>query len=173
MQTKGLGIDFVPQWRINWSGVGLFLAGIAILAYMAVFDIQAQKNISHWENKLAHSQMQVKQSRPKHADPASETEIAHMQSVIKRLNVPWQQLFDALEKTISSDITLTSLLPDPKKGVVYISGEARSLYAVLEYAQLLQGTKYFGDVELAEHEVSEAHEGMLVSFKLSLRWKSL
>lgn len=171
MITRGLGIDFVPQKRINWSGGFLLAAGLSVMAYIAVFEIQAQKNISFWENRLHFINHKTQLTRPQSTTPASEAEVARMQDVIKRLNVPWQNLFDSLEKSIRSDITLASLQPDPKQGVVSISGKASSLNAVLEYAQSLQGTKYFSEVVLTEHEISETHEEIPVNFRLLLRWK--
>lgn len=167
-----LGIDFKQRRLITPLGTVLLLAGVG--AAVIAWDMQrkATESIHRWESAI--HRLNLKSSKP--VDPIAndfqgELDLAHVQVVLKRLNMPWDKLFSVLEKATDDDIALVSLKPDPGRGLVRIGGEARSLYAMLTYAKRLQDAKYFSEVGLVDHEIDPKGGDKPVHFQLQAKWR--
>jgi Tfp pilus assembly protein PilN len=76
-------------------------------------------------------------------------------SVIRQLNTPWDQLFDQLESSTPRDVSLISIEPDAKRGSVRLQAEARALDTLLTYAARLQNQGVLGSLTYSKHETNE------------------
>lgn len=92
--------------------------------------------------------------------------------VMAELGLPWNDLFEHLEKTASAQISLLEIRPVSAKGNLRISGEARSVSALMDYVRHLEAQDAFEDVNIQEHQVESEGEQKFVAFRLQARWRA-
>lgn len=172
MSAKGLRFDSPPRHRFFGDSctsssrtalsTGLILIGIA-LGWMglrfhqitqdtqtlrqAVQDTQAQI-ANNAENKKASELLSAQTN-------LSKENVKALNGVIKQLNVPWQDIFRELEKTIPPHIALLSIEPDAQRGLIRLQAEAESIDSLLQYASTLQNHRIFGHLNYSKHETNE------------------
>ncbi len=78
-----------------------------------------------------------------------------MRAVARQLNIPWQELFEQLERSTPSDVALVSVEPDGQRGLVRLQAEAKSLDTLLGYAASLQGQGVLGRLSYHKHETND------------------
>jgi hypothetical protein len=115
-------------------------------------------------------------SPPRVAPAASDSrafarEVQDANAVLAQLNLPWGVLFQELEATAMTDVTLLSIQPDIAAGQVRIVGEAKSYPAALEYVAKLESMERFGNVFLVSHEMRLNSPQRPVTFALVADWK--
>ena len=99
--------------------------------------------------------------------PASEV---FGEGIILELNLPWKELFDAVESYRKDDIAVLAMEPDAQKGLVRISGEAKSLDSLVVYLAYLQKIPLLRDIELVNHQIREQDPQQPVRFMLQATW---
>lgn len=94
-----------------------------------------------------------------------------LNSVIRQLNTPWQDLFDQLEKTTPADVALISIEPDAKRSTLRFVAEAKRLETLLTYASALQQQGVFGRLTYSKHETNDqdSNKPVRLSFELDMR----
>lgn len=94
-----------------------------------------------------------------------------LNTVIRQLNTPWQDLFDQLERLTPGDIALISIEPDARRSSIKLQAEAKTLDALLVYAAGLEQQGVFGRLTYSKYETNEkdANKPMRLSFELELR----
>jgi len=92
--------------------------------------------------------------------------------VMAELGLPWNDLFEHLENTASPQVSLLEVRPAAAKGNVRISGEARTVGALMNYVRDLEAQDAFEDVSIQEHQVESAGPEQSVAFRLQARWKT-
>lgn len=166
-----LGIDFVGQRRITMPGILLFIMGIAGLLSIAMLHEQTKTEVAQWEGRLSHYKHPASVIHNSDEQKITPSDLAYMNEVLKRLNLPWDSLFQVFEKTAGEQVTLTSLQPEAAKETIRIGGEASNLYAVLRYLEELQKQSFFSEVNLVEHEIAQKAGQKPVRFQIVARWK--
>jgi hypothetical protein len=96
-------------------------------------------------------------------------EIRDANTVIERMNVPWDSLFRELEGAADESVALLAIQPDPASRQVRIAGEARKLDAVLNYVERLEARDSLSNVFLLGHETRDAPPRP-VAFTLTAQW---
>ncbi len=84
--------------------------------------------------------------------------------------MPWNALFNAVETVEVEQVALLALEPDPKTGMVSLSGEARDLPGLLTYVARLGQVKTLHDVYLQRHEIRQDDPKHTVVFLITARW---
>lgn len=98
----------------------------------------------------------------------SRTGISTALATLNQLNVPWSQIFDAIESASSRDIALLSISPDIKKESIIITAEARSVGAMLRYSKALASKAEFKAARLIDHETVSSDNGNSIRFNLTI-----
>jgi small-conductance mechanosensitive channel len=95
----------------------------------------------------------------------------NLNTVIRQLNTPWQDLFDQLERLTPDDIALISIEPDARRRSIKLQAEAKMLDALLVYAAGLEQQGVFGRLTYSKYETNEkdANKPTRLSFELELR----
>ena len=75
--------------------------------------------------------------------------------IARQLDTPWPAILDALESSTPETVALVAIEPDPLHGSVRLQVEAKTLDALLGYAQSLKTTAPFQEVVLLKHETNE------------------
>ena len=103
--------------------------------------------------------------------PERLREVALANRIADRLNLPWSGLFDAIEQSAGAPVALLALQPDPQDETVRLSGEGRSLPAVLAYLDLLQQQPALAGVRLESHETMVQDAQRPVRFVAVTQWR--
>lgn len=93
-----------------------------------------------------------------------------LRAVARQLNIPWQELFEQLERSTPPQVALVSVEPDGQRGTVRLQAEAKSLDTLLQYAAALQGQGVLGRLTYNKHETNgqDANRPMRLTFELML-----
>lgn len=161
-----------PKRSPSWVGWILMLAGTVAIGF-AVDRWSTSKDAL----ELANIRLQTRLSmipaeravKPVvEITPEMEMKTHQEEQITKALALDWEQLFAALEASQTNDISLLSLQPDPRRGLVMLNGEARNMAAVIAYQRKL--TTNLHDVVLTTHEVQQQSPQQPVRFTISARW---
>jgi Tfp pilus assembly protein PilN len=98
------------------------------------------------------------------------TEIQRANRVIAHLSLPWDELFAALEGSEDYDVALLNVEPDAEKRGLVLTGEAKSLDAMLDFVRYLQEQDCLTDVSLQSHKVNLQDRDKPVRFKVLATW---
>jgi Tfp pilus assembly protein PilN len=98
-------------------------------------------------------------------------EVKRANEVLRQLSIPWGGLFQTLESAGGKDVALLALEPDTEKRLVKISGEAKSIAAMLDYIKQLENRDVLGTVYLQSHHVQLQDPEKPVRFELLAIWR--
>jgi Tfp pilus assembly protein PilN len=166
-QPAGRGARFSP----------LLLALGAVAVFIVIFyQREIAREVVLREARLTELRAMASRTMPSFTEKESDTpemrnEIQKANGVLQQLNVPWGELFAAVESAEGSDVALLAVQPDPRSRNVLIGGVARSLPAVFAYMDRLEHTQHLRDVVLSSHEVKTRQPGQPVAFALNATWQ--
>ena len=163
-----LMIDFSPR-RVRISVRGLVLLCGALLAlsvagWSCFVEIDAAQKASKQRQteKRKHVQERVTLSPEK-------TEAINR--AIRQLNLPWEDLFAAVESKLNDQISLLSLEPDAANHLLRIQGEAKSADDMLDFVTSLNDKSYFGNASLLRHEIVDNDHNKPIRFIVEASWR--
>ncbi|HZR02227.1 MAG TPA: hypothetical protein VFA81_03530 [Burkholderiales bacterium] len=169
-------VDFArPRGTFTRLGVfllitGLVAASLTFLQHRAVTaELTAQEAKVEQLRSISHRSLASIGERERDT-PEVRDQIKKANDVLAEMNIPWTELFRAVESAQTSDVAILTLQPDPRGRTVQINAQARDLGVVLDYMKRLQVTK-LRDVVLATHEVKVREAGQPVEFAVVARWK--
>jgi hypothetical protein len=179
------------QWLGHQSSalVRLCAALVALVLCAGIIDhvlttVRTQDEITQLQTQIATAQSKTAQLVPNASSPSkaqarkatsdlatTEEQRRGLNTVIRQLNTPWQDLFDQLEKTTPSDIALISIEPDAKRATIRLVAEAKRLDTLLSYASELQQQGVFGRLTYSKHETNDqdSNKPVRLSFELDMR----
>jgi len=89
---------------------------------------------------------------------------------IARLNIPWRELFQAVESAAATKVGVLVFEPDPRKNLLRLTVEGRSVGAMLAFVDRLQDQPGLQRVQLLHHETNAQDKNRPVRFQLELQW---
>jgi hypothetical protein len=176
MALQEIQLDFMhPAGRASRFGPLLLVVGVVAVLAALSYQREVSRELVVREARLAELRGMANRTLPALAEKESDTpearsEIQKANSVLQQLNVPWGELFTAVESAEGADVALLAVQPDPRSRSVVIGGVARNLPAVFAYMGRLEQTKHLREVVLSSHEVKSKEPGQPVAFALSATW---
>ena len=177
MALRAIELDFLhPAGRGSRLGPWLLVVG----ALVALAGVSYQRHLEHQiqarEAQLSELRGMASRSAPALSALQSDTpevrdQIKKANAVLQQINVPWGELFAAIESAENGDVALLAVQPDARSRTLLVGGEARDLPAALAYLGRLERTGRLGDVVLMTHEVKAKAPGQPVAFTLSAAWQ--
>lgn len=162
---------YAPVWRL--IGISLFVVTI-VLSLLLV--IKNQQNIDE-TNKLLVEIDHIKHSVKVANKPEDETgnealrkQLKEADVVIKRLNLPWPNLFKVLEDTREKDVDLFSVTPNAQTGEILIVGQTENLPLAFAYIERLKKSQVFSKVELNDHQKIMQSGVQALRFNIAAKW---
>lgn len=154
-----------------FSAIGIAALLLCLLGWHA-HQLQNQLQGLEWQ-ALAHKKTPTSST----AIPPAEQErisqrIQEANKVMAELGLPWNDLFEHLEKTASPQISLLEIRPVVTKSNLRISGEATSVGALMDYVRDLEAQEAFEDVNIQEHQLESEGGQKSVAFRLQARWRT-
>jgi hypothetical protein len=154
-----LAIDFARSARWSPLAAVLATAAIACAALTGWLWWQGEQRIAALTDAAAVLQLQQQRAaavqRP--AGVITPQRARSVNDAIRRLNLPWDRLFVALNAAGSGvktgSVALLALEPDVDAGLVRLTAEARDSDAMLRYQRRLEAQPGIASALLSRHEV--------------------
>jgi Tfp pilus assembly protein PilN len=175
---RKLKLNFVSQFHfLQLFGIGLLVIACILILYLGITAVQKKKELEKLEDSwLSLQQIQKKNiniSPSKMEDMKKlQTELTIANRVIAKINLPWDILFQEIETTIDSQVSLLSLEPKIEKNEVQISAEAITYHAMLDYIKRLRLSKHLKEVYLQSHQIQVQDPQKPIRFIVQLKWVS-
>lgn len=172
-------LDFAARQAQRRGMAISVLAGGALLFGLAQWQSeQAQLALEAAEQALQqHSgNPREKPARPVERERLQESEIneqvARANGIIRQLALPWDRLFEALEKASSRDVAVLSIEPDPSRGLLRAGAEAKNAKAMFAYLQGLGKSGFLQDPVLLSHQLRQEDPLRPIQFTFSASWQT-
>jgi hypothetical protein len=165
-------IDFAatirPSRRPGALWLALLVASAAVLAWGARVSWSAQQEIQRVRAEAVAAPAPRKEPQPAPRAAPTAAQAQAINAAIAQLNLPWRDLFDAVQHATPAGIALLSLEPDASRRWIRITGEARTLDDVAGYQRRLGQVALFKRAVLLRHERQEP--AGVVRFAVEARW---
>jgi len=171
-----IALDFVRlSSRIGRLAPVLLVAGAASLAAAAVHYRSVAEALDSRAARVSELRELTRRALPALDDSAAATPEAREQlrkanEVLGQINVPWGELFSAIEAAQEKEVALLSVQPDARTRSVAISGQAGDMTDVLAYMIRLERGGRLREVVLTGHEIKVNDPGQATEFTLDARW---
>lgn len=181
---KHIDINFAPNTvrrallQTRFSGWIILLSAIILWALISVVALNlinqrnaAAKNLDQVLRKT-QSQVDARNARKMVANQfvIPESQAIAVNKAIEQLNLPWRDLFDALESATPNSIALIAIEPDAKKHVLKAIAETKTSDEMIGYIEQLKKQPFFGNVILTKHEINDQDPNKPVRFQLEAVW---
>lgn len=171
---QAMKLDYLSDGRNIWIGIVVLIAGVSATLFMGWRYHEESQKISLQEARIETiraaraSRLNVLPVETDSEQIALET--GQAKAIILELNLPWKELFEAIESYQKDDVAVLAIEPDAQKGLVRISGEAKSLDSLVAYLAYLQKIPLLRDIELVNHQIQEQDPQQPVRFMLQAVW---
>ena len=168
-------IDLDYRARKPWFGRALLAAGILVAAGMTYSYVRLAIEAEQWgtvaEKAATSNKVRSANARVEGDAVRLQQEIDQANDVIRRLSLPWNELFKAMEDSAIDKVALLSVQPDPQQRIVSLNGEAQAYADVLTYMVRLDSSGALTKVRLLNHEVKRDDPQHPVAFTVTARWR--
>jgi hypothetical protein len=177
MALRAIQLDFLhPTGRGSRIGLWLLVAGALVALGAIAYQRHLAREMVALEARLSEMRSMASRSAPALSEREADTpevrdQIKKANAVLQQMNVPWSELFAAIESAENGQVALLAVQPDARSHSVLIGGEAKDLPAALGYLERLERTKRLRDVVLMTHELKTKEPGQPVAFTLSAAWQ--
>jgi hypothetical protein len=177
MALRAIQLDFLhPGGRGSRLGPWLLLIGALAALAAASYQSHLGREVSQRDAHVTELRGMTNRSLPALSEQDQDTrevrdQVKKANAVLQSMNVPWGELFSAIESAENGNVALLAVQPDPRSRSVLLGGEARSLPAVFSYMERLERTGRLRDVVLMGHELKTKEPGQPVAFTLSAGWQ--
>lgn len=153
--------------------LALLLTGLALLLYAFMAASTISTRSAQLDEQLLRITRQSDKARiPKLSQSLiPQNQALAINAIIQQLNLPWSDVFDAVEAATPSNIALIAIEPDARKHS--FRGEAESLNSddMIAYIEKLKKQPLFLNVNLIRHEVNEQDPYKPLRFQFEAQWK--
>lgn len=174
---RALRLDYQRRNRpAPWLGAALLVSAAAALAVTLDRYRDVEDQADAWQARAEAAERLVARAaapRAGRAGPPSRelvSEVRHANEIVRQLALPWDGLFEAVESCDCGEVALLALDPDPKKAVVRIGAEARTLDAMLGYVAHLERQPALREVFLQSHQIRHQDPDRPVRFVVLAAW---
>ena len=177
MALREVQLDFLhPTGRGSRLGALLLVAGALCVLGTLGYQHEMARRVSARQSQLEQMRGMASRSMPSLVERDADTpelreQIKKANAVLLQMNVPWGELFAAIESAEDSSIALFVVQSDLCSRSLAVSGEARTIPALLGYMGRLERTGRLRDVILASHELKTKDIGQPVSFTIEAGWQ--
>jgi hypothetical protein len=173
-RLKRMQLDFTAtDSGASWSGILALVAGVAAAGFIVADYQNLLARTARLEAELGRIQTPRRAAEGAARDARKHGEaVVRGNEVAHELSRRWDRVFLALESARAPDVALLAIEPDPRKGVLKITAEAKAKNAMLDYVDRLQAAHPLQRVMLESHEVQLQVAEKPVRFIVTAAWKS-
>jgi len=172
---RGLELDYQRKpSNVTLYGVVICVLSVATLAFILFQYSKMDEESQILQIKLR----EFESSTMSRVDGASNRQDAYTLAremkeanhVLKMLGLRWDGVFEAVAIAHGKGVALLALAPDPDKGTVRISAEAKNFSEMLDYVQQLEKQPALGGVHLQSHVLQKSDPQKPVRFVVMANW---
>ena len=171
-------IDFAPRSlrRVLARSAPLTLLvgaiGMMLLVSAAVigYGLRVKSEARDAELQSLRERFAARSQPATRAITISDVQANAVNTIVGRLNLPWHQVFHAVESATPASIALLELTPDAKQHAIKGVAEAKSSDEMLDYIARLSGQVFFRSVVLTRHEVNDKDPNKPLRFQFVAEW---
>ncbi|MFJ1253585.1 hypothetical protein [Cupriavidus sp. CuC1] len=172
-------IDFAPRSlrrTVAQTQPAIWLAaaiGLALCASAAVagYNLAQQGELRQAELRQIRNRASERDRPAQRGAPIGEAQAGAVNDVVARLNLPWRDLFQAVEAaTPAGSIALLELAPDAARHAIKGSAEAKTGEDMLDYISRVSKQPMFSSVVLTRHEINEQDPNKPLRFQFLAEW---
>ncbi len=173
-----LQLDFQPASGVTLTGVAALSFALIVLLLTGIYTSRLSDETAVMEETATMSAG----GKPAYGGSGRtgqrsgkelQQQVDGANNVLRQLSVPWEAMFQAVEFSDGSTVTLLAMEPDIAKREVKISGETRNYKALMDYVTRLQAQPVFGSVNLQSHHVQLNDRQKPVRFSLFATWREI
>jgi len=177
---KQIAIDFAPRtlrrtlyqtsaWTWLCTLIGLAICIAAGLAARSLFD---QIDTQEATLRRVHTKLNERSDNKPVVKKVvvSDAQATAVNAAIAQLNLPWRDVFDAMEGATPKTIALLTLEPDAKRNLVRGMAEAKTSDDMIAYIEQLKKQDFFTSVLLTKHEINEQDPNKPLRFQFEAQW---
>jgi DNA mismatch repair protein MutH len=174
-----LPIDFAPRspyrllYRVPFWVWPVLLSGLAITASAGwrLGLLQAKTGDVRQELVAARERIEAPVRRAPVTVPITRAQADAVNNAVRQLNIPWEDLLDALEEASTQNVGLLELRPDAAATKLIGSAEAKTDEDMTGYMRRLKLQPLFTSALLTSHQVNEQDKNRPVRFEFVAVWK--
>lgn len=152
-----VALSLLMTVAVSWQLVSIEIARAGVRSQL--HTLQAQERSNQSPAAAAHP-------------PAGRDERVTINQAIRQLNLPWPQIFDAVESATSDAIAILSLTPDAASETLSIVAESQTTDSMLAYVSALKAQPLFDQVVMARHEINEKDSHRPIRFEVAAHWRT-
>jgi hypothetical protein len=173
---RSIDIQFANRpSRIRRMRVAAGTLGALTMALSVGHYTQTRKKLEQAEADLREAAVKIEQRKVSQPTRAAvtipEDKIRATNAAITKLNLPWPELFAALESSKPNTVALLSLQPEGKNRTLLVEAESKTPEHMLAFVKRLRAEPMFEDAFLTRHELREQDPNKPYRFALELRWR--
>ncbi|WP_061540215.1 hypothetical protein [Collimonas fungivorans] len=172
---KPLSIDFAPARRQRLGatalGVTLLVSGLVVASGALWHASDWQRHSQRLQARLAAEKIKDTAFAQAHRAPSvslSTPQITAINDAVRHLNLPWRDLFDAVETATPPEIALLALDPDPEHQLLRLTAEAATSEAMLDYVVNLKQQTVFSAISMKRHQLDAVDPNNVLRFSVTL-----
>lgn len=151
---------------------GMLTAGFAAAAWAFMWSdaLQRQLEALDWKQEASASSAKRASATPRRDGAAAEPG-SQVREVLKDLGVDWRGVFAAVEKSVTPQIRIMSVRPDPQRQLLVIQAKATNGEQAQRFVERLQADGTITDAHLDHEARDDSEEGDgLLDFSVRARW---
>jgi len=179
---KAIHIEFAPDSmakRLHYTAPSTVMLSIVVLVICAgsfwrgnqLFQGHVQLSEKVQDLQADIQKIEKKQVKAPVVKLPQDQVIAINQAVTK-LNLPWSDVFDALEKASSDRVALLQVSPNSQKASLKVMAETKSSDDMIAYLEGVKQQKFFTDIVLEKHEINEQDPNKPYRFQFEVQWRN-
>jgi hypothetical protein len=176
MKHPALRLDFAHRDGTAASaGVGLLACGVFAAVLVLGYQHSLAEQVRATEQRLDDLRGQRQRGPSRSSSAPVELDVVEVERanrIVDEIAVPWERLFNGLERAAHPKVALLAVQPEVKQRRVSVSGEARDFVAIVEYLERLVRDGQFRDVYLTDHALKKDHPERPVAFTVSMEWSA-
>ncbi|MBB3119635.1 hypothetical protein [Pseudoduganella violacea] len=179
---RRMQIDFAPP---GWRRAVFRLRPLAVFGAVLGLGLCAGAGLAAWEmaqkQQAREAQLQAIQRKaialskappPVAAVAIPEAQAQAVNAAILQLNLPWNDLQDAVAAATPRHVALLALDPDARKRLLKITAETKNADEMIAYIEELKQQEFFSAAALLRHEVNEQDPNRPIRFQVEVQWRA-
>lgn len=170
---KALHLDFIrAPAPPRWPQLVLLVVAGAFAADVARNYVETRDSIDVIERQLVRkSRTSLPADVPRtRSIQYREGDLAAARETIRRMSLPWDRLFAAIESARTEGTLLLAVEPEADAGSVTLTGEARDYLRLLNYVSALSTADGLQRVQLVRHAAISGHPQRALAFTITASW---
>lgn len=174
IRLRPIDIEFVPATFLGKPLAALLVGLGAICCLFVAFGYwESRGSIVEIKQQLDSLEKKLRQISRRTENGIANAELQPMDSAIRNLQLPWNQLLQDMEDSLDDSVSLLRFEPDAGRMRVSMTGECRELSDAVAFAKRLGQTKSLESPTISAYNARQTPNGAVVEFSIQAIWRGI